>query len=50
MIDFVTTFMEQSPFGTGVGLRLDHIEAGTRAAVMVREGLASELEQFVVND
>src|SRR6476619_6356146 len=27
MIDFVTTFMEQSPFGTGVGLRLDHIEA-----------------------
>jgi GTP-binding protein HflX len=31
-------------------LSLDHLEAGTRAAVMVREGLASELEQFVVND
>jgi GTP-binding protein HflX len=30
-------------------LSLDHVEAGTRAAVMVREGLASELEPFVVN-
>jgi len=26
MIDFVTEFMRRSPFGTGMGLRLEHIE------------------------
>jgi uncharacterized protein (TIGR00369 family) len=26
MIDFVTEFMRRSPFGTGMGLRLAHIE------------------------
>ncbi|MBT2536726.1 GTPase HflX [Arthrobacter sp. ISL-69] len=30
-------------------LRLDHEEEGTRALVMVREGLASELESFISN-
>jgi GTPase len=29
---------------------VDHVEAGTRAEVKVREGLASELEPFVVNE
>ena len=31
-------------------LTLDHDEHGTRAVVMVREGLAAELESFVSND
>jgi GTP-binding protein HflX len=31
-------------------LSVDHVEAGTRAAVKVREGLASELEPFIVNE
>ncbi|MCY1232751.1 GTPase HflX [compost metagenome] len=30
-------------------LRLDHEEEGTRALVMVREGLAAELESFISN-
>jgi GTP-binding protein HflX len=30
-------------------LRLDHEEQGTRALVMVREGLAAELESFISN-
>lgn len=30
-------------------LRLDHEEGGTRALVMVREGLAAELESFISN-
>jgi uncharacterized protein (TIGR00369 family) len=42
MIDFVTTFMEQSPFGTGVGLRLDHIEADrVRVALPYREAVTT---------
>ena len=40
MIDFVTAFMEQSPFGTGVGLRLDHIEADrVRVVLPYREAV-----------
>jgi GTP-binding protein HflX len=31
-------------------LSLDHEEGGTRAVVMVREGLAAELESFINND
>ena len=31
-------------------LSLDHGEDGTRAVVMVREGLAAELESFISND
>lgn len=31
-------------------LRMDHEEGGTRAVVMVREGLAAELESFISND
>jgi GTP-binding protein HflX len=31
-------------------ISLDHVEAGTRAVVMVREGLAAELEPFAAND
>jgi GTP-binding protein HflX len=29
---------------------MDHEEGGTRAVVMVREGLAAELESFISND
>lgn len=31
-------------------ISLDHVEAGTRAVVMVREGLAAELDAFLSND
>lgn len=31
-------------------LSLDHVETGTRAVVMVREGLAAELDSFISND
>jgi len=31
-------------------ISVDHVEAGTRAVVMVREGFAAELEPFVSND
>lgn len=31
-------------------ISVDHVEAGTRAVVMVREGLAAELESFISND
>ena len=31
-------------------IKLDHVEEGTRAVVMVREGLASELQPFALND
>jgi len=31
-------------------LSMDHEEGGTRAVVMVREGLAAELESFIAND
>jgi GTP-binding protein HflX len=31
-------------------INLDHVEEGTRAVVMVREGLASELEPYALND
>ncbi len=42
MIDFVTAFMEQSPFGTGVGLRLDHIEADrVRVVLPYREAVTT---------
>jgi len=34
MIDFVTEFMRHSPFGTGLGLRLEHIE-NDRARVVL---------------
>ena len=30
-------------------ISMDHVEAGTRAVVKVREGLAAELESFAVN-
>jgi GTPase len=31
-------------------LSMEHEEGGTRAVVMVREGLAAELESFITND
>jgi GTP-binding protein HflX len=31
-------------------LSLEHEETGTRAVVMVREGLAAELDPFISND
>jgi GTPase len=31
-------------------ISVDHVEAGTRAVVMVREGFAAELEPFISND
>ncbi|MBA4103059.1 MAG: GTPase HflX, partial [Arthrobacter sp.] len=31
-------------------ISVDHVEQGTRAVVMVREGFAAELEPFVSND
>ena len=44
MIDFVTAFMEQSPFGTGVGLRLDHIETDrVRVVLPYREAVTTPM-------